>query len=423
MAPLRIGIAPLTSETGGGAYQYGQTMLSVLAELRPDRDEEFVVLADDLRAGDALLGGIEWEIAPLTPVTARRRARRVAKRLVPRRVRHRRRERRGRGATGAPRRRPDVREWHRRLGIDLVLYPFSSELSFEAGTPYVLAVHDLMHRLHPEFPEFAGDEAVQREYLFGNGIREATVVLVDSEIGKEDVLALYGDAISPERVAVLPFLPGTPTTVTAADRERVRRAHRLPERYLFYPAQFWPHKNHRRIVEALAVLEREDGTAAELVLVGSSLGEVRERSYAELMARARELGVDRRVHHLGYVPAEDVAPLYAEAVALVMPTYFGPTNIPVPEAWALGCPVVTSDIRGVREQAGDAALLVDPESADSVAAAIRRVWTDEDERAGLIRRGHDRFALYTRGDFKRRLGAILDQAGELVQASREPVGV
>ncbi|MGH3008124.1 MAG: glycosyltransferase family 4 protein [Gaiellaceae bacterium] len=411
MAPLRIGIAPLTNETGGGAYQYGQTMLSVLAELRGGREEEFVVLADGLRPGDPLLGGEEWEIAPLAPGYFRRRAVAAAKRrLLPRRDEAH--------PTDGPRRRHDVRAHLERLGVDLVVYPYTTALAFEAGTSYVLAVHDLMHRRHAEFPEFGGSELAWREYMFGNGIREASVVLVDSEIGKKDVLELYGEAIEPERVAVLPFLPGTPTTVTDEDRARVRRTHRLPERYLFYPAQFWPHKNHRLIVEAMAELEDVD-----LVLVGSARGAVRERNHSELFARARELGVDRRIHHLGYVPAEDVAALYAEAVALVMPTFFGPTNIPVLEAWALDCPVITSDIRGVREQAGDAALLIDPDSAESLAAAIRRVWLDEELRADLVQRGRERLGLYSRADYAQRLGLVLDHAGTLVRESKEPVGV
>ena len=96
MGALRIGIAPLTNETGGGAYQYGQTMLSVLSDLRSRREEEFVVLADDLRGSDPLLGGVEWELAPLTPQARRRRAFWRAKRLVRDRLTLGQRERIGR---------------------------------------------------------------------------------------------------------------------------------------------------------------------------------------------------------------------------------------------------------------------------------------------------------------------------------------
>jgi glycosyltransferase involved in cell wall biosynthesis len=434
MESLRIGIAPVTNETGGGVYQYGQTMLSVLGDLRGSREEEFVVLSDGLRLGDPLLGGVRWDIAPLTPLSPRQRmtaaAKRAARVTLPYRrwdqlaaLRSRFRRTDATPDVAAPRRRDDVRAWLERLGVGLVLYPYLSSLSFEAGIPYVLAVHDLQHRLHPDFPEFTGDHLVRREYLVRNGIAGATIVLVDSEVGKEDVLAFYGDLIEPERVAVLPFLPGVPATVTVTDRERVRRVHRLPERYLFYPAQLWPHKNHRLIVEALAVLEQRHGIEAEVVFVGSMFDEVRKRNHAELVTRTRELGLERRVHYHGYVPAKDMAALYAEAVALVMPTFFGPTNIPVLEAWALDCPVITSDIRGVREQAGDAALLVDPGSPGALADAIRRVWLEEDTRAGLARRGRSRLAGYTRDDYAARLGGVLDRAATLVRAPEEGVRV
>jgi glycosyltransferase involved in cell wall biosynthesis len=102
-----------------------------------------------------------------------------------------------------------------------------------------------------------------------------------------------------------------------------------------------------------------------------------------------------------------------------MPTFFGPTNIPILEAWALDCPVITSDIRGVREQAGDAALLVDPTSPEALADAIRRVWQEDDTRAGLVRRGRARLGLYTREDYAARLDAVLDRAASLVRAPGE----
>jgi glycosyltransferase involved in cell wall biosynthesis len=417
---LRIGIVPVATEFGGGIFQYSQTMLSVLADLRQARADEFVVIADAISPEDRLFSGVTWEIAPLTPPGPQAHyLRRVARTWLSPRSK----DRVMALAVRLPManmvfRRPEVTSWFDQLQIDLVLYPSPTPLSFEAETPYVLAVHDLQHRLQPGFPEVSADnEFERREYVFRNGIREATMVLADSEVGREDILNLYGDLIAPDRVAVLPFLPATPDAVSDEDREHVRRKYRLPERFLFYPAQMWPHKNHLRLVQALAELERSDGIEAHLVLTGATSGEIREETYAELMASVRALRLNARVHYLGYAPATDVAALFAEAVALVMPTFFGPTNIPVLEAWSLGCPVVTSDIRGVREQAGDAALLADPRSVDAIADAIRRVWVDDDLRAELVRRGQRRLALYTRGDYARRLSEVLDRAGALVAGS------
>ena len=93
-----------------------------------------------------------------------------------------------------------------------------------------------------------------------------------------------------------------------------------------------------------------------------------------------------------------------------MPTFFGPTNIPPTEAWSFGCPVLTSDIRGIREHSGDAALLVNPRSAEAVAEGMRRLWTDDGLRQTLIQRGRIRIARYTPEDFRRTLAEILEEA-------------
>jgi glycosyltransferase involved in cell wall biosynthesis len=101
--------------------------------------------------------------------------------------------------------------------------------------------------------------------------------------------------------------------------------------------------------------------------------------------------------------------LYAAAEALVMPTFFGPTNVPVVQAWAFGCPMITRDmitrdIRGIREQAGDAALLADPRSIEAIVDGSQRLWTDRTLRV----------ASYTPTDFRLRLGGILENARRLL---------
>jgi glycosyltransferase involved in cell wall biosynthesis len=93
-----------------------------------------------------------------------------------------------------------------------------------------------------------------------------------------------------------------------------------------------------------------------------------------------------------------------------MPTFFGPTNIPVLEAWAYGCPVLTSDIRGIREQVGDAGVLVDPRSIESIADGIYQLWSSDTVAARLVRRGHQRLGEYTTADYQLRLVQILEEA-------------
>ena len=306
--------------------------------------------------------------------------------------------------------------------IDWVLYTGPDPNSFESGVPYVMPIFDLQHRLQPEFPEVSADgEWDEREYVYRNGTREATLILADSEIGKEDILDCYGSyGITPDRVKVLPYLPAPylAPDVPPSERVRVRATYRLPERYLLYPAQLWPHKNHVRVIQALGLLKETTKTEIHVVLCGTYRGAIRTRVYREMLSEAQRLRVASQVHYLGYTPNDAMSALYAEAVGLVMPTFFGPTNIPVVEAWLFGCPVITSDIRGIREQVGDAGLLVDPRSVEAIAEGMRRVWDDEAVRTDLARRGTGRLARYSPQHYGAQLADIITEANLRVADQR-----
>jgi glycosyltransferase involved in cell wall biosynthesis len=394
-----------------------------------DQHDTFVVFAHETRhPGVVALNGHGWAVQPLESFALKRLAKNALRRVVGevdlletwRSLRYLLEGRAGLPDPDAVRSRPDMTRWFRRFGIEMMLYPAPSTLSFETGIPYVMAVHDLQHRLQPEFPEVsANGEGEWREYLFRNAARHATFLLADSEVGKEDILSCYGSyGVTSDRVRILPFLPAChpAAEVAGTERQRVRSSHRVPEQYLFYPAQFWPHKNHARIVQALELLKRGYRLEIPMIFCGSATGKIARRTFREIIELSHRLGVENQICHLGYVSDEDMRGLYAGAVALVIPTFFGPTNIPVLEAWAFGCPVMTSDIRGIRQQAGEAALLVDPRSVEAIAEGVHRLWTDEDLRRALADRGRQRLTAYTADDYRERLSMILDEAGSRVRA-------
>jgi glycosyltransferase involved in cell wall biosynthesis len=303
--------------------------------------------------------------------------------------------------------------------IDWVLHTTPNAMAFEMGIPYVMPIYDLQHRLQPEFEEVsAHGQWNRREYLYRNGARYATLVLADSEVGKEDIVHFYEPyGVTGDRVKVLPYLPAPylSSDVSPKERERVRTAYALPERYLFYPAQLWPHKNHVRVVQAVGRLKWDKGTKVNVVLCGASSGADRTRVFNDVMREAHRDGILDQIHFLGYVPNEAMSALYAEATGLLMPTFFGPTNIPIVEAWHFGCPVLASDIRGIREQVGDAGLLIDPHSVEAIADGIGRLWEDDTLRASLTFRGSNRLAKYSRKDFCAKLTEIVAETNRRVE--------
>jgi glycosyltransferase involved in cell wall biosynthesis len=437
---MRIGIVPAVNPASGGVYQYSLTMLHALEAWRSDGcADEFVVFAPGgPHPAPVSMTGHGWTLKPLMrPPSGQQRALRALTRVVGEGRRREAwtwlqgqlRQARGRDKVPSPdpdrvRSRPDMNRWLRDCGIDLMLYPVPSALSFETGLPYVMAIHDLQHRLQPEFPEVsANGEWDRREYYLRNGARYAALLLADSEVGKEDILNCYGPyGVTPDRVKVLPFIPACylAQDVAESEQRRVWAAYPLPERYVFYPAQFWPHKNHIRIVQALGLLQQAHRLKIPVVFCGSYDGDMREPTFREVMTVRSQLGLEGEVLYLGHVPDEDMSGLYAGAAALVMPTFFGPTNIPILEAWAFGCPVLTSDIRGVREQVGDAALLADPTSVEAIADGIHRLWTDRQLGRALADLGRRRLAAYTPEDYLCRLIEVVEEGKERVRSQKPP---
>lgn len=416
---MNLGVVPLLSGDSGGVYQYCTMVLSALrmpGTLRPG-DTVTLFVHDPNDPSLSRHADPSWKIVALSPFSPSVALRRFIRSLPLGNIlagihtNWRKRRSLPLASDQAVRYKPDQGDWFRKHGIDFLFYPVPMSLSFESGVPYVFVIHDLQHKLQPEFPEVgAPDEWSAREYLFLNGAKNALVVVADSEIGCQDVLSCYADAgVQPERLRALPFVPPPylPGRITQESRLAVRTKYHLPERFFFYPAQFWPHKNHARLVEAVANLRSKHGVTANLVLCGSRNNAIRSHTYEEVMALVERRGLADAVLYLGFVEDDEVAALFAEARALTMPTFFGPTNIPILEAWSLGCPVLTSDIRGVSDQAGDAALLADPSSVEAISDALQRLWADDGLCDTLRERGARRLAEYGPQEFAQKLSEIL----------------
>ena len=123
------------------------------------------------------------------------------------------------------------------------------------------------------------------------------------------------------------------------------------------------------------------------------------------MAKIKEYitadGINEYISIQGFVSDGQMKYLYKNAVALVMPTYFGPTNIPPLEAMMLGCPVIVSDKYAMKEQVGNAGLLCNPDSPESIADCILQVWNDEELRKNMVKRGYEQSQKWTISDFKK----------------------
>lgn len=285
---------------------------------------------------------------------------------------------------------------------DLWVCPNHERYVFRAAIPALGTVHDLMHRYERRFPEVSADgEYEAREFHFSETCRWAKGILVDSELGKSQLVDSY--KVDPGKVFPLPYVaPSWMYEYDGSSDAAVREKYGLPQKYFFYPAQFYRHKNHSALIDAVARM-RASYPDVRLVLVGA-----RERnSYREVRRQVTALGLDENVIFAGYIDDREMAAFYTQARALVMPTFFGPTNIPQLEAFALGCPVATSRIYGIPAQVGDAALLFDPSLVTEIHTCLVRLWTDDALCAELVRRGRAHAAAWGPPQFQARFREIV----------------
>jgi glycosyltransferase involved in cell wall biosynthesis len=298
--------------------------------------------------------------------------------------------------------------------IDLVLLNEQAEAALRIGDhPFITTLWDLDHRDHPEFPEWFVNRTFERtERSLAVTLTRAIAVIASSPSVARRISSLY--RVDPHRIIELPLLPAIAVRRHAAGHgtattEGVRRKYALPAVYVFYPAFFSFYKNHLYLLEGLVELERQYGIALDAVFCGG--GEPEEREYVERQAAA--LGLTARVRFIGYVPEEEVPALYEGALALVIPSYFGPTNLPPLEAVTLGCPVIYSDLPDFRELIGDAALYCDLTDPASLAGHLAGLIQDPALRAHLLEAGRARAADLARIDYGARLEQVFDEFAHL----------
>lgn len=251
-----------------------------------------------------------------------------------------------------------------RHGCDVVYFitPGSASSGLQKLN-FITTVWDLCHRETPEFPEVRNyNTFFVREKYYQNNLGSALLILTDSQRLADIASHHYG--IERDRLLAMPFAP-SPLLDEAhsLEKDEVLKKYRLESDYFFYPAQFWAHKNHIRILQALLYLRERHDWVPKVVFSGKDHGNL---GYVQKFIKVNKL--EAQVNILGFVPSEDMRGLYENAVAVVMPTYFGPTNLPPLEAWALGKPLIYS--AHLAEQTGNAALLVNPDDAVDLAKAM-----------------------------------------------------
>ena len=294
--------------------------------------------------------------------------------------------------------------------IDCFIIPFPLLFGFENKIPYIVSIPDIMHKYYPKFPEYPFLGRIKRDIVYKTSAKYSLASVVDSQQGLSDLNKFY--KIPKKKIEIIPYAPpGYIYEYKDMDRETVERIlkkYNLPEKFLFYPAQFWFHKNHLRLIRAVSESQKKQNETINLVLVGSSKANC--KNYKNVMDLAKKLGIKNRIFHLGYVSDEEIVALYKKSIALIFPTLIGPTSIPPVEAMVLETPVLCSNLFSMPEQIGDAGLLFNPFDTQDIADKIHKIYANKKLRQELVYNGRKRAQEFSLTNYAKKWEDIVEQS-------------
>lgn len=265
-------------------------------------------------------------------------------------------------------------------GIDLMYFP-SPSVFVETEVPYIFTMWDLGDKVHPYLPEtsMGGREFEFRDFYYRKALPKAMFVFIGNDTGKKQLMNYYH--IGEDRIVKNPMITPSYIYSTTPDEGILDKYGLTKCKYLFYPAQFWPHKNHIRVVQAMSSLSKY---GYKLVLSGHDYGNL-----GYIKSKVQEYGLENFVLFAGFITREEIVGLYKNAFALVYASIMGPDNIPPLEAMGLGCPVICAEYDGAREQLKDAALFFNPHDAVKIVDAVKALENDSGLKETLAKRGKE----------------------------------
>jgi glycosyltransferase involved in cell wall biosynthesis len=281
--------------------------------------------------------------------------------------------------------------------------------------PQVTTIHDIVPLIRPEL--VSSELVLIFAKLLKSNINNSTKLIAVSQATKDDLV--HYCQVPPEKITVVYEAARTEFQPVSAKLARpilskfglVTEQDRVP--YFIFVGNIEPKKNIKRLLLAFQQFSMSDKLGCKLVMVGS-IG----WGYDDVKDIMAEMSLAGILIHTGYLPTDRLPALLSHAQALLFPSLTEGFGLPVLEAMACGCPVITADIPCIKEIAGDAAIKIDPLSIDKICQAITAVSIDESLRANLTRLGLAQNKLFSWERCARETLAVYDEAIAINSTSR-----
>lgn len=255
----------------------------------------------------------------------------------------------------------------------------------------VVTLHDLIPLLFPHFTPRA--KKVKILWLYKSILKCTTAkadrIVTISEHSKKDLMEAL--KVKEEKITVIynGVSPAYQPISSEVAKEKVKELVPESSRVFLFVGRFDPYKNTLGLIKSFNKLKKEF-PEIKLVIVGEE-----DRRYPESQELVKELNLEKEVIFTGFLDEADLIYWYNRAVSFVFPTFYEGFGLPVVEAFACGCPVITSNVASLPEVVGDAAFLINPENPSELTEAMRRLLVDAPLRENLRQKGLARAKLFS----------------------------
>lgn len=255
-----------------------------------------------------------------------------------------------------------------RKRIDVV-FPSLRSLGSDFPVPWLGWIPDFQHKCMPEL--FSAREHHLRDESCRILLSDATAVVVSSRTAAGHLNRWFNP--NGKKVIVLPFV-SNPDPSWFTNSPEILKRYRLPERFLFFPSQFWVHKNHLTLFQAMAILKSQGHRDVTLVCTGVEHDYRNPDHCRRLSAWKYEQALGGQIRCLGLLPRDDQMQLMRRSVAVVQPSLFEGWSYLVEDARSLGKPIVLSDLPVHREQDPPEAYYFNPRDPEMLASQLLMAW-------------------------------------------------
>jgi len=264
---------------------------------------------------------------------------------------------------------------------DFVVYPSSARKK-------ILFVPDLSFIFYPQFIEKRNLDFINKKIV--RSINKADKVITISENAKKEIISHY--KVDPGKVEVvyLGCREDIKKIESGTILNNIKKKYKINKEYILYFGTLEPRKNINKLIEAYDLIPKKIRENYILVIAGG-----KGWYYDEIFKLVEQRGLSNDIIFTGYLPGEDVAPIYSAASLFVFPSFYEGFGLPILEAMNCGVPVVTSDTSSLPEIGGKAVLYFNPNDKNEMMEKIKEVLSSDDLRKRMIRDGHIRASLFS----------------------------